>query len=66
MGKEDRRQKVRIQKSEVRIPAPGNGVDVGELRLRGAEAQEDRSQKSGGRRQKARSCRERQTANRER
>ena len=55
MGKEDRRQKVRIQKSEVRIPAPGNGVDVGELRLRGTEAQEDRSQKSGGRRQKARS-----------
>jgi hypothetical protein len=46
MGKEDRRQKVRIQKSEVRIPAPGNGVDVGELRLRGTEAQEDRSQEA--------------------
>jgi hypothetical protein len=53
MGKEDRRQKVRIQKSEVRIPAPGNGVDVGELRLRGTEAQEDRSQRSGGRSQEA-------------
>jgi hypothetical protein len=66
MGKEDRRQKVRIQKSEVRIPAPGNGVDVGELRLRGTEAQEDRIQEAEGRRQKSRSCRERQTANRER